>query len=222
MLHTTLYTTCLLRVEIVKLQNEIAFYAVLWSHLNALFANCQGSGEWILLALISCKVYGKRRTKYLVIGKGCGLETERQLTAASSDFVAYLSASPTVHVKQIFIAVFYLHFLLSDHDIFFSCFFNKCIFFIYFFLFAWNLLCRSFWCCRLAWSIFYYLAFHFVAVGNEIFLHIKNILTSCCDNVFALFMWQIHLLPVRPVLSRFYITYFISLYSFPARCNITR
>lgn len=65
----------------------------------------------------------------LVIGKGCGLETEQQLTAASSDFVAYFSASPTVLVKQIFIAVFYLHFLLSDHDIFFSCFCNKCIFF---------------------------------------------------------------------------------------------
>lgn len=67
----------------------------------------------------------------LVIGKGCGLETEQQLTAASSDFVAYFSASPTVLVKQIFIAVFYLHFLLSDHDIFFSCFCNKCIFFFH-------------------------------------------------------------------------------------------
>lgn len=126
-------------------------------------------------------------------GKGNWLETKKQqLTVAASDFVAYFSASPALHVKQIFIAVFYLHFWFSDHD-FFSC---SLSYWIQFFLFfARNLLCRSFWCRRLAWSIFYYLAFHFVAVGNEIFLHIKNILTSCCDNVFTLFMWQIPLLP---------------------------
>lgn len=137
-------------------------------------------------------------------GKGNWLEAKKQqLTVAASDFVAYFSASPALHVKQIFIVVFYLHFWFSDHD-FFSC--SLSYWMQFFLFFARNLLCRSFWCRRLAWSIFYYLAFHFVAVGNEIFLHIKNILTSCCDNVFTLFMWQIPLLPsLLAFLSSFFI-----------------
>lgn len=138
-------------------------------------------------------------------GKGMGnwLETKKQLTVTASDFVTQFSACPALHVKQIFIAVFYLHFWFSDHDFFLARFLTECNFFYFL---ARNLLCRSFWCRRLEWSIFYYLAFHFVAVGNEIFLHIKNILTSCCDNVFTLFMWQIHLLPsLLAFLSSFFI-----------------
>lgn len=113
------------------------------SHLGALFVNCQGYGEWILLALISCKVYDGKgaRTKRLTDGLTHWLTDWLSLTSCR------FSCVPSVHVKQIFIALFYLHFLYWDPDIF---------------SFTANLLCRFFSIYIVYTLFYYYLTFRFI------------------------------------------------------------
>lgn len=154
-------------------------------------------------------------------GKGNWLEAKQQLTVAASDFVAYFSASPALHVKQIFIAVFYLHFWFSDHDFFFLlAFLLNAIFFIFCKKFTLSFILMpplgmehfllfsiSFCRCR-KWNIFAYKK------------HFDFMLWQCFHAVYV--ADSLAAFPVGIPVLFFYITYFISLYSFPARRNIER
>lgn len=156
-------------------------------------------------------------------GKGMGnwLETKKQLTVTASDFVTQFSACPALHVKQIFIAVFYLHFWFSDHDFFLARFLTECNFFLFFskkFTLSFILMpplgmkhfllfSISFCRCR-KWNIFAYKK------------HFDFMLWQCFHAVYV--ADSLAAFPVGIPVLFFYITYFISLYSFPARRNITR
>jgi len=81
----------------------------------------------------------------------------RQLTAAV-DFVAYFCALSQLHVKQIFIALFYLHFLFALPDTFHA--FFRSLFSLFFLCekFTLSLILMS----RLGMEHFYYLTFRFI------------------------------------------------------------